>query len=210
MATPVPAPSLRQHGDRRGPGCPHPTPAGNGHHQEGAVSALEKTVTRVAAVAAVTAGLAVGVASPAAAAPDQTPGMTLTIHKPSNYNGYYKAYISGVFPMSQADAQWHVANVGNGGVWYDLFGDDPGVGDDRRMSWIDRGASLPAEKPDRYLYAAPDGLRYFRSFLVGDHTLDEDDSWTDDTDEIYARAWFVDRNNQYWWPSTSNVVVRNF
>jgi hypothetical protein len=174
------------------------------------VSALEKTVTRVAAVAAVTAGLAVGVASPAAAAPDQTPGMTLTIHKPSNYNGYYKAYISGVFPMSQADAQWHVANLGNGGVWYDLFGDDPGVGDDNRQGFMSRGASRPAEKPDRYLYAAPDGLRYFRSFLVGDHTLDEDDSWTDDTDEIYARAWFVDRNNQYWWPSTSNVVVRNF
>ncbi len=171
---------------------------------------LASRLGRAAAVAAVVVGLGAGVATPASAAPDQTPGMTLTIHKPSNYNGYYKVYVSGVFPMSQADAQWHVANLGNGGVEYDLFGDDPGVSDDMRVVQVIRGASVPGQRTDRYLYAASDGLRFFRSFMVNAYDLNEDDSWTDRTDEIYIRAWFVDRNGAYWWGSTSNVVVRNF
>ena len=86
--------------------------------------------------------------------------------------------------MSRADAQWHVANLGDGGV--------------------------PGRLTDRYLDAAPGGLRYSRAVMVDVWDLDEDDSWTDRTDEIHARAWSVDRNGDYWWGSTSNVVVRNF
>jgi hypothetical protein len=83
-------------------------------------------------------------------------------HKPGPFNGYYRTYISGVIPMSQAEAQNQIANLGNGGVEYDLFADDPGVGDDDIMMYIARGASLPGQKPNRYLYAAPDGLRSCR------------------------------------------------
>jgi hypothetical protein len=165
---------------------------------------------RAAAVAAVVVGLGAGVATPASAAPDQTPGMTLTIHKPSNFAGEYKVYISGVFPMSQADAQWHAANLGNGGVEYDVFSDDPGVGDTMETHWVERGVSLPGQRPGWYFYAASDGLRFFASTMISKYSLNEDSGWFDDTDEIYARAWFIDRNGAYWWGSTSNVVVRNF
>jgi hypothetical protein len=175
-----------------------------------ALKNIASRASRIAAVAALTVGLSAGVATPASAAPDQTAGMNLTIHKPSPYTGYYKVYISGVFPMSQAEAQSQVANLGNGGVEYDIFGDDEGVGDSMLVHWVSRGASRPAEKPDRYLYAAPDGLRFFHSYMSRATYLNEDSGWFDDTDEIYVRAWFVDRTNTYRWGSTSNVVVRKF
>jgi hypothetical protein len=198
----------------------HRTRAGNGPQPlesprplERGMRALGRMASRAgrgAAVAAVTVGLAAGVAAPASAAPAPTAGMNLTIHKLANFTGYYKMYISGVFPMSQAEARRHVAELGNGGVEYDVFGDDSGVGDSMILSWVDRGASLPGEKPSRYLYAAPDGLRFFYSSTTRGRYLDEDDSWSDRTDEIYARAWFVDRTNTYRWGSTSNVVTGNF
>ncbi len=65
--------------------------AGDGRPPQGtAVRAprrLASRLGRAAAVAAVVAGLTAGIATPASAAPDQTPGMTLTIHKPSNDDG---------------------------------------------------------------------------------------------------------------------------
>ncbi len=197
-----------------GPAVPPHHPADDGHGRRNraarALRGIAARAGRVTAVAAVTVALGVGVATPASAAPAQTAGMTLTIHKPSNFNGSYKVYVSGVFPMSQAEAQRHIADLGNGGVEYDFFADDEGVGDSMFTHGVVRGASLPAAKPDRYLYAGPDGLRFFYSLMLDSRSLNEDNGWFDKTDEIYVRAWFVDRNNYPWWGSTSNVVIGTF
>jgi hypothetical protein len=172
--------------------------------------ALKKTTASVAAAAAVIAGLTVGGGSPAGAAPDQTAGVRLTIHEPREDDGFYEVRVSGVFPMSQADAQRHVADLGNGGVKYDLVHDDAGADDTVKASTDVRGASRPGNKPGRYLYAASDGLRFAYTYSVPGDLLDEDESLTDGADEIYVRAWFVDRDNHYQWGTTSDVVVRDF
>lgn len=172
--------------------------------------ALKKTAASIAAAAAVTAGLTVGVVSPAGAAPDPTAGMRLTIHEPREDDGYYEVRVSGVFPMSQAEAQRQVADLGNGGIKYDLVHDDPGTGDTVKASVDLRGASRPGNKPGRYLYAASDGLRFAYTYSVPGELLDEDESLTAGTDEIYVRAWFVDSDNDYRWGSASDVVVRDF
>ena len=187
------------------------------------MSALKKIAARagrVAAVTAVTVGLAAGLATtPASAAPAQS-GATLTIYKPSPYSGYYKVYINGVFPMSQADAQGYINNLtgpwpGNpdmvwtGGMQYHLYGDDTGSNDAGVAYDFQPGASLPGAQPGRYLYAAPDGLRYHREFMVAGSSLNEDRSWYDEQDEIYADAVFLD-GDMGARRAYSNVVVRYF
>ncbi len=175
--------------------------------------APKKTTSRtgqVAAVAAVTIGLAGALAAPAAAAPEPSSAPTLTIHEPSDPAGHYEVQVSGVFAMSQADAQHHVARLGDGGVRYEIVHDDHGAGDIVESSWVDRGTSRPGEEPGRSFHATPEGLRFTTSVLVERDALDEDDRWTDRTDEVYVRVSFVDRDGEHWWESASDVVVEEF
>jgi hypothetical protein len=190
------------------------TQAGDGRRsRETAGPAARELVSRVgraAAVAAVTVGLSAGVAAPASAAPDPTPGTALSIHGPTDSSGHHEVQVSGVFAMSQADAQHHVARLGDGGVRYEIVHDDHGAGDIVESSWVDRGTSRPGEEPGRSFHATPEGLRFTTSVLVERDALDEDDRWADRTDEVYVRVSFVDRDGDHWWESASDVVVDEF
>jgi hypothetical protein len=161
--------------------------------QENDMPITKKRATRVgraAVLGAVTVGLTAGLtAAPASAAPAQS-GATVRIHNAGN--GYYKLYISGTYAMSEHDAHGYINNIGGGGIRYTVFGDDPETNDIPRWSTFYSGASRPTETPGGYLYATPEGIRFFREVVVLREVLNEDSSWTDDLDEIYVSASFID------------------
>ena len=167
-------------------------------------SALKKIVSRAgraAAVAAVTVGLSVGLATaPASAAPAQS-GATLKLDYAGN--GYYRATIHGVFVMSQYDAVGYMNNLGTGtraaqgmgpgGIYYHVTGDDPGSRDSD--VWITGFYAGPQNDVGGYLFAGSGGIYFHREFLVPASRLNEDNGYWDKTDEIYADATFVDGDN---------------
>ena len=128
-------------------------------------------IARAAAVGTVAVAAAVGLASaPAQAAT----GAHATLGAVAEGTGYYWIPVDGVFPMSRAAAQ-DAINHGYT-VQLRLWGDDP-YSDDLRFTY-----------PLASLSAADDGLHFSRSARVWHSVLNEDDSWTDNHDELYVGA----------------------
>ncbi len=185
---------------------PHSDRAGHRSRALPPLRTIAARAGRVAAVAAVAVGLTTAVATPTRAALEPT----LTVRAPTGHVDHYEVRVSGVFPMSRADAQQHLARLGDGGVAYALVHDDHGADDIVQLRQVDRGAGRPVAGSGRSLYAAADGLHYSWSTVVHRDQLDEDDRWGDRTDEVYVRATFVDGDGRHWMGSTSNVVVDDF
>lgn len=174
---------------------------------------------KAAVLGALTAGLTLGLATAPASAAPAASGATLTIHKVTNSS--YKVYVSGVFKMSQADAQGYINNLGTGkraqdgmgpgGIYFHLYGDDSGSYDTIvHTTGFYAGASKPGEQPGRYLYATSEGIAYAAEFFVSASVLNEDtSSFGSQEDEIYADATFVDGDNGLR-RAFSNLVVRYF
>jgi hypothetical protein len=131
-----------------------------------------RTLARTAAVGTIAVGLALGVAAgPAQAATGAKATLGVVAEVPG---GPYWIPVDGVFPMSKAAAQ-DAINHGYT-VKLTLMGDDP-VSDDTKYSY-----------PPANLYAADDGLHFGRSARVQRSVVNEDNSWTDNHDELYVRA----------------------
>ena len=148
-----------------------------------------RTLARTAAVSAVAAGAVLGIAAvPAQAAT----GAHATLGVVAEGTGAYWIPVDGVFPMSKAAAQ-DAINHGYT-VKLTLMGDDP-VSDDTQYNY-----------PAAFLTAADDGLHFSRSARVARSVVNEDDSWTDNHDELYVRARAVGPNGNVALTVESNRV----
>lgn len=157
-----------------------------------------KQIRSVAAGAAVIAaiGLTAGLA-PASAAPRPSPGVTLGIADDPANSANYLLTIRGLFPMSEGAAYDRLTNLaGGGGMDYIVYADDPG-GDDGRIGNPHGFLGTPGP-PGGVLIATPDGLSFSRQISVPKGQLDEDFCFSfgcsDDTDEVYVFARFVQGN----------------
>jgi hypothetical protein len=137
---------------------------------------IEMNLKLRTAIAALIAALSVAVtidASPAnAALGSMSASLTIEPYGAS----YYKVYVEAVVrTSSQAEAS-QLYNSGYRFAWR-LWGDDP-VSDDliSEVFHYDGGS----------YYARPDGLYYYKRLDVPKSWLNEDQSWTDNRDEIYA------------------------
>jgi hypothetical protein len=154
----------------------------------------------IAGVVGMTAGLA-----PAAAAPSQTPGATLSIVDQNITGpGKNRVLLYGVFPMQEPDAVGfitHLMDNGCGGMHYIVLGDDG-----KEQYLFDRNFPGTSEGIEGFLRASNRGLEYRREFVVPSTVLDED---KDGTDEVFVRARFVDGDCVSRVQNT-NVVKGNF
>ena len=109
--------------------------------------------------------------------------------------------------MKQADAQAYLNNLGTrGGMTYYMYVDDSNW-DDLLDERTFRGLATN-NTPESALHATPQGLRYHRSWLVNRGNLNEDDLPLDRTDEVYAKAYFIDGGG-HTRLAISNLVVAN-
>ena len=154
----------------------------------------------IAGVVGMTSGLA-----PAAAAPSQTPGATLSIVDQNITGpGKNRVILYGVFPMQEPDAVGfitHLMDNGCGGMHYIVWGDDG-----KEQYLFDRNFPGTSEGIEGFLRASNRGLEYRREFVVPSTVLDED---KDGTDEVFVRARFVDGDCVSRVQNT-NVVKGNF
>lgn len=148
-----------------------------------------RNLARTAAIGVLTAGAALGIAAvPAQAAT----GAHATLGVVAEGGGAYWIPVDGVFPMSKAAAQ-DAINHGYT-VRLTLMGDDP-ASDDTQYRY-----------PAANVYAADDGLHFGRSARVPRSVVNEDDSWTDNHDELYVRAQAVAANGATSLSVRSNTV----
>jgi hypothetical protein len=160
------------------------------------------------AVAAAVIGLTAGLA-PAAAAPTQNGAHLAIAQDPANPANLLVA-VFGTFPMNGYDAHGFINNLNTGsvpgGMRFEIYGDDPGEGD--RTVTLNRWFA-GADTKSGGLYATDTGIHYRRDYVVPKSDFNEDHGAFDDTDEIYARATFVDggggNRRQY-----SNAVVGQY
>lgn len=148
------------------------------------IRALVGGAAVITAVVGLTAGLA-----PASAAPQQSPGVSLTkvFVDPDNSSNYILR-VEGKFPMSEGAAYDRLRNMSpGGGIEYTVYADDPGEGDQIITSPGFIGAPGP---PGGALIATSAGIAFLREFSVPTSKLNEDDG----TDEIYVRVRFVQGN----------------
>lgn len=146
-----------------------------------------------AAVVAASVGLTAGLA-PASAAPQQSPGVTLTIKDDPANPANSVLRIEGTFPMSEGDSLDRVDHMTpGGGMDYIVYADDPGQNDP--MIGSPHGyIGMPG--PDGgFMTASPFGIRFLREIIVPNGDLNEDfafnDTFDDDVDEIYVKVRFV-------------------
>jgi hypothetical protein len=152
-----------------------------------------RTFARALAVGAVSFGIAAGVAAtPAEAA--TPPHATFGVQDEGT--GYSWIPVDAVFPMSQAAAQ-DAINHGYH-VEMRLWGDDPSS-DDLQFTYPNANSS-----------AQPDGLHATRSARVANSVLNEDDSFTDRTDELYVGVRVVAANGFVSLKVESNRVTGRF
>lgn len=148
-----------------------------------------KTITTLmggAALVATVAGITAGMA-PASAAPSQSPNSRLTIVDQNVTGaGFNRVIVQGWFPMEKPDAVGFLNNLsaGCGGIHYILWGDD---GNEQYL--FDRNYPGVHDDIDGYIRATDRGLEYQQQFVVPASVVDED---ADGTDEVFARARFVD------------------
>lgn len=143
----------------------------------------------VVTTAAITVGLAAGIAATPASAAAPKPEAKLSISQIGQ--SQYKVSITGVYPMRQADAQGYINNMGTrGAMSYGIWGEEPGLDEQR---WGDNLIGAAANNtPDSALHATPEGLRFHHTVVVSRSVLNEDTGWFDNHDEIYADAVFID------------------
>lgn len=149
--------------------------------------AVRRFFARVATIGVFVA-IAIGIAAaPAMAATPTHAHLSIT----SAGSGYSKVAVSGVFAMSQADAQGFIYNIGNGGMEYRIMGFDFS-GHDRRFTYYG-GPAMPGTHAGGWLYAGTEGIHFYREVVVSNSVLNEDTGWTDGPgDEIFVNARFVD------------------
>jgi hypothetical protein len=149
-----------------------------------------------AAMVATAIGLTAGLA-PASAAPQSSPGVSLTIADDPTNPANYVLRIEGKFPMSEGAAYDRLNNLApSGGMDYVIFADDPGENDG--MIGSPRGFVGTPGPTGGVLIATPAGLSFMRELSVPKANLNEDFCFSSgcdgDTDEIYASARFVQGN----------------
>lgn len=140
--------------------------------QKAPMSISIRTLARTAAAGALAAGAVFGLGGTSAQA---NTGAHATLGVVPEGNGYYWIPVSGVFPMSRAAAQ-DAINHGYT-VQLRLWGDDP-YSDDLKFTY----------PTDMVMSAQDDGLHFSRSARVPRGVVNEDDSWTDNYDELYVGA----------------------
>lgn len=142
------------------------------------MSPMIRTATRAAALTAAVLGFAAVVSTfPAEAASPAHARLGVV----NENTGYYWIPVDAVFPMSQAAAQ-DAINHGYTAQMR-LWGDDP-VSDDLRFTY---------PQPIT-LSAQADGLHASRSARVARSVVNEDNSWTDNHDELYVGVRIVGPN----------------
>lgn len=150
----------------------------------------------VVAATAITVGLAAGLAAaPAAAAPQISAASQPRASVRIVDVGYdqYRVSVTGVFPMSRADAQGHLSTLGaDGGTRFVLSSAEaPSRGDEIQHVVTSRGLAANSTVSSA-LDDTAEGLRYFRTFVVDRSVLDVDGGPVDLVDEIYVQAEFID------------------
>jgi len=146
-------------------------------------------------VGAVAVALGIGAAvtpTPAVAAPAESGARMFVYTDPADPKNT-RVTIEGVYPMLQADAVGYLNNIYTGkqpgGMEYRVVADDNGEGDTGRVTrWIAGNGSFDGYR----LEATPEGIHHMFIFYVPTSLLNEDDSFTDGDDELYAKATFVD------------------
>ncbi len=164
-----------------------------------------RAVGRIGTVA-LAFGMGLGLASaPASAAPSPS-GAQLNVYRDPADPNFTRVTMSGLFPMSQADAQGYLNNINTGkqpgGMEYVIYGDDEGDRDPvRNSAWAPGTDHIPGY----YIGATSTGLAHSLVINLPNGYLNEDDG----EDEIYIRATFVDadggRRTQF-----SNMVKGNW
>jgi hypothetical protein len=147
----------------------------------------------VAATVAVAIGMTAGIA-PASAAPQPSPGVSLTVVDDPANSANYILRIEGKFPMSEGAAYDRLNNLGpSGGMDYVIYADDPGDSD--AMIGSPRGFVGKPGPPGGLVIATPAGIAFMRELSVPKGDLNEDFCFSfgcgDDTDEVYVKARFV-------------------
>ncbi|WP_214403474.1 hypothetical protein [Pseudonocardia lacus] len=158
---------------------------------------------RAAVLVAATVGLtAVLPAAPAAAAPPFFSSLEIT----RAHAGHYYVKVTGIFAADPYDAHGFVNNIRNGGVRYEVIGQDRFT--ELRSTYFRSGARQPGNGADWYLYATPDGIGYHVTMTVPASVVNEDtSSWTGGPgDEIWVRASFLDGAGEYRYVQHSQQV----
>jgi hypothetical protein len=147
---------------------------------------ITKKVARTLLLGGATLAMTVGLASaPAHAAT----GMSahLTIQKENNQNACWVA-TEGLIPMNQYDAQGYINNGAR--MELRIYGDDPSY-DNLQYGPYWYGGSTAGGYPQ--LWAAADGIHFFRTIRISCSHLNEDSGWYEGSgDEIYVKAKFID------------------
>jgi hypothetical protein len=141
-----------------------------------------------AAVVAAAVGLTAGL-TPASAAPQQSPGVTLRVFDDPANPARSILRIQGKFPMPESAARDTLNHLApGGGMDYVVYADDPGDSDGRIGN--PHGFIGTPGPTGGVLIAVPDGLSFIREISVPKSDLNEDDG----TDEVYVFARFVQGN----------------
>jgi hypothetical protein len=153
------------------------------------MSISRKTISRIARTAVLSgAALAMTLGLAAAPAEAAVTGMTakLTITSQNSNNQYWVA-VDGVVNMPQAEAQSRIASGHT--MQLRLWGDDPASDNLRYGPYFRSGGSGGGSGQ---LWAASDGLHFFRTIQVSGSVLNEDSGWYEGSgDELYVGARFV-------------------
>ncbi|OBK75262.1 hypothetical protein [Mycobacterium sp. 1274761.0] len=165
-----------------------------------------------AAVIAAAAGLTTGDVC-ASAAPQNSPGVVLSVTDDPANPANYLLRVEGKLPMSEGDAYDRLAHLApGGGMDYIVYADDPGDNDNPiglPHGYI--GAPGPA---GGLLIATPYGLSFTREISVPRGDLNEDFCFSfgcgDDTDEVYVKVRFVQGNGVPELRAYTNAVSGTF
>lgn len=154
-----------------------------------------RRVAQALTTTALAAAVSLGFAAPAQAA---VTGMSLSFGAVDEGTGYFWIPVDGVVKMPEAEARGSI--VAGYQVRLKLIGEDP-VSDDQRFTYPGSAS----------LWAAADGLHFTQSARVRASVLNEDDSWTDRTDELHVHADFVYAPaNRVERSANSNKIVGRF
>ncbi|MDN5930969.1 MAG: hypothetical protein L0I24_07895 [Pseudonocardia sp.] len=166
-----------------------------------------RTITRVgraAVLAATTLALAAGTVAPAtAAAPTAASSssaqsaaataMRANLHLTALGGNQYRLTVDGVIPMTKADAQGFLDNLGShGGMQFRIKGWDGFAGSHQLGTTYYSSPSLPGTHAGGWLYAGAEGIHFRREYQAPGSVLNEDRSWSNQDDEIYVNVRFVD------------------
>jgi hypothetical protein len=169
------------------------------------MTALKNIPSRIggAVLIAAAVGLTAGPA-PASAAPPPS-GALLFIEQDPNHSERYLVQVQGSFLMGEYEAHGFINNINTGknpgGTVIQLYGDSDG---DELFQRFYPGAG---REPKGFLFAAAEGIRYYRVITVPKSLLNEGSFHVD---YIYARAKFIDANSEVRGDQYSPIVAQQF